>query len=125
MGLAVMAGHLPDSSLHRLDFGVSFGLMASVGTLTGLLNRWLRAAVLTGVGLMLEDLVEFADPLTNWATRWRCCWEWRAGRSYGDVSVVKGAVDRPGRVDLVPCPLTLTSSGVEVIASGLPLLIPI
>ncbi|MBT2505946.1 hypothetical protein J7I98_08570 [Streptomyces sp. ISL-98] len=67
VGLSVMAGHLPDSSLHRLDYGISFGLMASVGALSGLLNRWLRAAVLFGVGLMLlQDLLEFADPLSNW-----------------------------------------------------------
>ncbi|WP_030038186.1 rhomboid-like protein, partial [Streptomyces resistomycificus] len=42
VGLAVLAGHLPDSSLHRLDYGVSFGVATSVGALAGLLTPWLR-----------------------------------------------------------------------------------
>ncbi|ATL30435.1 rhomboid-like protein [Streptomyces formicae] len=67
VGLSVLAGHLPDSSLHRLDYGISFGVAASVGALAGLLAPWLRWIVLAGFGLMLiDDLVAFADPMTNW-----------------------------------------------------------
>ncbi|MFB7712502.1 rhomboid-like protein [Streptomyces sp. NPDC056105] len=67
VGLSVMAGHLPESSLHRLDYGISFGVTASIGALAGLLTPWLRWAVLVVVGGMLvEDLVEFVDPMTSW-----------------------------------------------------------
>ncbi|MFH8988586.1 rhomboid-like protein [Streptomyces sp. NPDC017940] len=67
VGLSVLAGHLPGSSLHRLDYGISFGVAASVGALAGLLSSWLRWTVLAGFGWMLvEDLVAFADPMTNW-----------------------------------------------------------
>ncbi|GAA3219025.1 hypothetical protein GCM10020256_23560 [Streptomyces thermocoprophilus] len=31
VGLAVLAGQLPDSSLHRLDYGISFGVAAAAG----------------------------------------------------------------------------------------------
>ncbi|MFH8290960.1 rhomboid-like protein [Streptomyces sp. NPDC018059] len=67
VGLSVLAGHLPGSSLHRLDYGISFGVAASVGALAGLLTPWLRWAVLAGFGWMLvEDLIAFTDPMTNW-----------------------------------------------------------
>lgn len=67
VGLSVLAGHLPDSSLHRLDYGISFGVAASVGALAGLLTPWLRWAVLAGFGWMLvTDLLAFEDPMTNW-----------------------------------------------------------
>ncbi|MEU6012895.1 rhomboid-like protein [Streptomyces sp. NPDC047515] len=67
VGLSVVAGQLPESSLHRLDYGISFGLMASVGALAGLLVPWLRVLVLGGVGAMLlHDLFELSSPLTNW-----------------------------------------------------------
>ncbi|WP_239572343.1 rhomboid-like protein, partial [Streptomyces sp. G44] len=67
VGLSVLAGHLPGSSLHRLDYGISFGVAASVGALAGLLTPWLRWAVLAGFGGMLvEDLIAFTDPMTNW-----------------------------------------------------------
>ncbi|MEU9206728.1 rhomboid-like protein [Streptomyces sp. NPDC048415] len=67
VGLSVWAGHLPDSSLHRLDYGISFGVAASVGALAGLLSPWLRWPVLLGFGAMLvEDLIAFEDPMTNW-----------------------------------------------------------
>ncbi|MGW4387343.1 rhomboid-like protein [Streptomyces sp. NPDC004685] len=67
VGLSVMAGHLPESSLHRLDYGISFGVAASIGALAGLLTPWLRWAVLAVVGGMLvEDLVAFTDPMTSW-----------------------------------------------------------
>ncbi|WP_309227059.1 rhomboid-like protein [Streptomyces lunaelactis] len=67
VGLSVVAGHLPVSSLHRLDYGISFGLMASIGALAGLLTPVLRATLLGFVSLMLlQDLLAFTDPLTNW-----------------------------------------------------------
>ncbi|MFI2615669.1 rhomboid-like protein [Streptomyces sp. NPDC018584] len=67
VGLSVLAGHLPGSSLHRLDYGISFGVAASIGALAGLLTPWLRWAVLAGFGWMLvEDLIAFTDPMTNW-----------------------------------------------------------
>ncbi|WP_303713660.1 rhomboid-like protein [Kutzneria buriramensis] len=67
VGLAVLAGHLPDSSLHRLDYGVSFGVAAGVGALAGLLTPWLRWPLLAAFGGMLTlDLIAFTDPMTNW-----------------------------------------------------------
>ncbi|WP_425315021.1 rhomboid-like protein [Streptomyces viridochromogenes] len=67
VGIAVLAGHLPDSSLHRLDYGISFGVAAGVGALAGLLPPWLRVPLLAGFGwMLLQDLLAFTDPLTNW-----------------------------------------------------------
>ncbi|MEE1833564.1 rhomboid-like protein [Streptomyces sp. SP17KL33] len=67
VGFAVLAGHLPDSSLHRLDYGISFGVAASAGALAGLLPPWLRWPLLLGFGGMLvDDLLTFSDPMTNW-----------------------------------------------------------
>ncbi|MEV7193355.1 rhomboid-like protein [Streptomyces sp. NPDC093510] len=67
VGFSVLAGHLPDTSLHRLDYGISFGVAASVGALAGLLTPWLRWPVLVGFGGMLvDDLIAFTDPMTNW-----------------------------------------------------------
>ncbi|KUN85063.1 hypothetical protein AQJ64_12595 [Streptomyces griseoruber] len=67
VGLAVLVGHLPDSSLHRLDYGISFGVAASVGALAGLLRPWLRLPLLIALGgLLLQDLIAFTDPLTDW-----------------------------------------------------------
>ncbi|MEU2674006.1 rhomboid-like protein [Streptomyces sp. NPDC007164] len=67
VGISVVAGHLPESSLHRLDYGISFGLMASVGALTGLFTPLVRTLVLGGLGVMLaSDLVELSNPLTDW-----------------------------------------------------------
>ncbi|MER5888581.1 rhomboid-like protein [Streptomyces sp. NPDC001941] len=67
VGLSVVAGHLPASSLHRLDYGISFGLMASLGALAGLLRPLARTAVLAVVSLMvLQDLLAFSDPLSDW-----------------------------------------------------------
>ncbi|WP_306336593.1 rhomboid-like protein [Streptomyces sp. KL118A] len=67
VGFSVLAGHLPDSSLHRLDYGISFGVAASVGALAGLLTPWLRWTVLVCFGGMLvDDLIAFTDPMTNW-----------------------------------------------------------
>ncbi|MFC5721411.1 rhomboid-like protein [Streptomyces gamaensis] len=64
---AVAAGRLPEASLHRLDYGVSFGVMACVGALAGFVPRGVKAALLGVAGLMCAaDLVEFADPLASW-----------------------------------------------------------
>ncbi|MFJ8820625.1 rhomboid-like protein [Streptomyces sp. NPDC102467] len=67
VGLSVMAGHLPDSSLHRLDYGISFGVAASIGALAGLLTPWPRLLVLGGfAAMLLQDLIAFTDPMTSW-----------------------------------------------------------
>ncbi|MGW3420182.1 rhomboid-like protein [Streptomyces phaeochromogenes] len=67
VGLSVLAGHLPESSLHRYDYGISFGVATSVGALAGLLRPWLRWTVLAVFGWMvLGDLIVFTDPMTNW-----------------------------------------------------------
>ncbi|WP_329463072.1 rhomboid-like protein [Streptomyces sp. NBC_01431] len=67
VAVAVLAGHLPQSSLHRLDYGISFGLMATVGALTGLLTPLVRWAALGVVGVLLvQDLVELVEPLAAW-----------------------------------------------------------
>jgi hypothetical protein len=67
VGLSVLAGHLPGSSLRRFDYGISFGVTASVGALAGLLTPWLRWSVLAGVGwMLLDDLMAFTDPMTEW-----------------------------------------------------------
>ncbi|MBO0514120.1 hypothetical protein J0695_20285 [Streptomyces beijiangensis] len=67
VGLSVVVGHLPDSSLHRLDYGISFGLMTSFGALAGLvppLLRWPALGLVAAV--LLQDLLSFTDPLTGW-----------------------------------------------------------
>ncbi|MEU0050717.1 rhomboid-like protein [Streptomyces sp. NPDC006309] len=67
VGLAVLAGHLPPTSLHRLDYGISFGVAASIGALAGLLRPWLRWPLLVPVaGALLSDLYAYTDPLTDW-----------------------------------------------------------
>lgn len=67
IGLSVLVGDLPDSSLHRLDYGISFGVATSVGALAGLLRPWLRWPLLVVFGSMVVgDLLEFADPMTDW-----------------------------------------------------------
>jgi hypothetical protein len=67
VGLAVLAGHLPDSSLHRFDYGISFGVAASIGALAGLLRPWLGLPLLALFGwTLVSDLIAFTDPMTNW-----------------------------------------------------------
>ncbi|MER6385933.1 rhomboid-like protein [Streptomyces sp. NPDC001250] len=67
VGLAVLFGHLPTTSLHRLDYGISFGVAASIGSLCGILRPWLGWPVLGLMGsLLVSDLIEFADPMTDW-----------------------------------------------------------
>ncbi|MEU2064997.1 rhomboid-like protein [Streptomyces sp. NPDC013455] len=67
VGLAVLAGRLPGTSLHRLDYGVSFGVAASVGALAGLLGPRLRWPLLfLAGGAVLDGLYDFEDPVTDW-----------------------------------------------------------
>ncbi|MDX3522895.1 rhomboid-like protein [Streptomyces scabiei] len=87
VGFAVVAGHLPGSSLHRLDYGISFGVAACVGALAGLLTPWLRWPVLLlFAGMLLDDLIAYTDPMTNWGhllslaigvTTWPLVRQWR------------------------------------------------
>ncbi|MEU1664528.1 rhomboid-like protein [Streptomyces sparsogenes] len=64
---SVAAGQLPDSSLRRLDYGISYGLLACAGALAGLVRPWLRWTLLGGItAALLADLAEFTDPLTDW-----------------------------------------------------------
>ncbi|WP_236067994.1 rhomboid-like protein [Streptomyces brasiliscabiei] len=95
VGFAVLAGRLPDSSLHRLDYGISFGVAASVGALAGLLSPWLRWPILLCFGGMLvDDLFAYADPMTNWGhlmslaigvATWPVVRSWRRARQAGPV----------------------------------------
>ncbi|MEV0635026.1 rhomboid-like protein [Streptomyces sp. NPDC050619] len=90
VGLGVLVGHLPDSSLHRLDYGVSFGVAACVGALAGLLTPWLRWPLLAVFGGMLVlDLLAFTDPMTSYGhlislgigvATWPAVRRWRAER---------------------------------------------
>ncbi|GGW33567.1 hypothetical protein GCM10010503_07000 [Streptomyces lucensis JCM 4490] len=67
VGLAVLSGHLPQTSLHRLDYGVSFGVAASIGALAGLLGPWLRRPLLVLFGgVLVRNLIAFTDPVTDW-----------------------------------------------------------
>ncbi|MGJ5891177.1 rhomboid-like protein [Streptomyces niveiscabiei] len=67
VGFAVLVGELPDSSLHRFDYGISFGVAASLGAVTGLLRPWVRWPVLVLFGgTLLQDLVNMTDPVSNW-----------------------------------------------------------
>ncbi|WP_338120267.1 rhomboid-like protein [Streptomyces albireticuli] len=64
---AVAAGRLPEASLHRLDYGISFGVMACIGALGVLLSRRAAWAVVGPAALACaQDLVELADPLASW-----------------------------------------------------------
>ncbi|MEU4498250.1 rhomboid-like protein [Streptomyces sp. NPDC023998] len=98
----VVTGQLPASSLHRLDYGISFGLMASIGALAGLLRPVPRATLLGFVFLMLvQDAVAFEDPLTVWGHPLAllsgvACWPLVRRRAQGRRSVVqvRGSVVR-------------------------------
>ncbi|MFL4906998.1 rhomboid-like protein [Streptomyces sp. MMS24-I2-30] len=67
VGLAVLAGHLPATSLHRLDYGISFGVAAATGALAGLVAPWLRWILLGLIGATIAgNLIAFTDPMTGW-----------------------------------------------------------
>ncbi|MHC5902527.1 rhomboid-like protein [Streptomyces sp. S6] len=97
VGLAVLVGHLPETSLHRYDYGISFGVAASVGALCGVLRPWVRWPVLAGFGgLLLQDLANMTDPVSNWGHvialsvgvgLWRWVRRWNAeGVAAGEVA---------------------------------------
>ncbi|MCX4764925.1 hypothetical protein OG562_28935 [Streptomyces sp. NBC_01275] len=100
VGLAVLVGHLPDSSLHRLDYGISFGVATCVGALAGLLRPWLRWPLLTVFGgMLLQDLIAFTDPMTNWGhlialtigvALWPWVGRWRLGQVPGEALAHSG-----------------------------------
>ncbi|WAP58274.1 rhomboid-like protein [Streptomyces sp. S465] len=67
VALSVAVGHLPASSLRRLDYGVSYGLIACAAALAGLLPPRRRWALLGGTGAVLvAGSFVGADPLTGW-----------------------------------------------------------
>ncbi|MEU9962816.1 rhomboid-like protein [Streptomyces malaysiensis] len=94
---SVAVGHLPASSLRRLDYGVSYGLIACAAALAGLLPPRRRWALLGGIGLALAagSLVDI-DPLTGWGHAFALligvvCWpyirrnaRWRPSSNGGD-----------------------------------------
>jgi hypothetical protein len=91
VGFSVAAGSLPDSSLHRLDYGISFGVMTCVGALAGLLPAWARWPLVAAAGYQaVAGLLNSSDPMTDWGhllslvlglTAWPLLWHWRAQRS--------------------------------------------
>ncbi|MFG2310106.1 rhomboid-like protein [Streptomyces sp. NPDC048566] len=67
VGLAVWAGRLPGTSLHRFDYGISYGAAACAGSLAGLLAPRLRWPLLTlAAAALVGGLLAIDDPLTNW-----------------------------------------------------------
>ncbi|MFF9278693.1 rhomboid-like protein [Streptomyces griseosporeus] len=67
VGLAVVAGQLPGTSLHRLDYGISFGVAACAGALSGLLRPWLGRPLLALFGASAAaGLLTLTDPMTDW-----------------------------------------------------------
>ncbi|MFF4217811.1 rhomboid-like protein [Streptomyces nondiastaticus] len=98
---AVAAGQLPEASLHRLDYGISFGVMACVGALAGLLGPRAKRTVLGLAFLMCaQDLVEFADPLASWGhpialLTGMACWGLLRDKGPAAASAADGAVPGP------------------------------
>ncbi len=105
VGLAVLVGWLPGSSLHRLDYGISFGVAASVGALTGLLRPWLGwPSLLVFGGMLVGDLIAYTDPMTNWGhvtalaigvATWPWVRRWRSARGLSSPSR-RSPEGRPG-----------------------------
>lgn len=104
VGFTVAAGGLPSSSLHRLDYGVSFGVMTCAGALAGLLPGWLRLPLLLGAGYQaVSDLLAYTDPMSDWGhllavtlgvASWPLLRRWRARRSAWAV-VLHGDLGHP------------------------------
>ncbi|MFD9814362.1 rhomboid-like protein [Streptomyces sp. NPDC059080] len=66
VGAAVATGALPPGAAHRLDYGISYGVMTCAGALAGLLPGRLRWPLLGGAGYYVTaDLLTFADPLSS------------------------------------------------------------
>ncbi|MFH8348160.1 rhomboid-like protein [Streptomyces sp. NPDC018045] len=66
VGAAVALGHLPAASLQRLDYGISFGVMACTGALAGLLPAWARWPLLMGVTwFAVNNLLVSEDPVSD------------------------------------------------------------
>jgi hypothetical protein len=110
VGLAVLVGHLPDSSLHRFDYGISFGVATCVGALAGLLTRWVGLPLLALFGgMLLQDLIAFTDPMTNWGhlialtlgvTAWPVVRRWHRERALS-----ASAEPAPGAMSVPPATL--------------------
>ncbi|MBW1603056.1 hypothetical protein JJV70_13250 [Streptomyces sp. JJ66] len=66
---AVALDHLPQSSLTRLDYGISCGVLACAGALAGVLRvAWARWVLVAVVGTkVVADLVTLSDPVTDWS----------------------------------------------------------
>ncbi|MGW6918552.1 rhomboid-like protein [Kitasatospora sp. NPDC054939] len=63
---SVRAGRMEPAALDQLDIGVSYGVLASLGALAGLLPGRLRLPVLTGAGLLLgHQLLTDSDVTTG------------------------------------------------------------
>ncbi|MFH8406643.1 rhomboid-like protein [Streptomyces sp. NPDC018019] len=66
VGAAVALGHLPADALHRLDYGISFGVMTCTGALAGLLPAWARWPLLAGVTWFAAGNLLFStDPVSD------------------------------------------------------------
>ncbi|GAB7031060.1 rhomboid-like protein [Streptomyces sp. NPDC021749] len=91
VAFTVAAGGLPESSLHRLDYGISFGVMTCTGALAGVLPARLRWPLLGGAGWLAGTaLLAYADPMTDWGhllsltlgvASWPLLRRWRAVRA--------------------------------------------
>ncbi|MBV2353229.1 hypothetical protein KUM39_02440 [Streptomyces sp. J2-1] len=67
VGGAVLLGDLPPTSLHRLDYGISFGVAAVVAALCGLLRpRYGYPLLALVAAFLLHNLLTHPDPMTNW-----------------------------------------------------------
>ncbi|WP_431042258.1 rhomboid-like protein [Streptomyces sp. P1-3] len=104
VAVSVAVGHLPGSSLRRMDYGISYGLLASVAALAGLLRFRARLPLLAVTGAMLAyALVRMDDPLTDWGhvlalLTGLACWPWvrqaARSRSSKDGTVTRRTVPR-------------------------------
>ncbi|MCZ0993421.1 hypothetical protein O1L44_10315 [Streptomyces noursei] len=107
IGFSVAAGGLPDSSLHRLDYGISFGVMACLGALTGLLPAWARWPLLAAGGYQaVSGLLTYIDPMTDWGhllslalgvAAWPLLRSWQARRARPAPLPGTWAIRRSGR----------------------------
>ncbi|WP_377269419.1 rhomboid-like protein [Peterkaempfera sp. SMS 1(5)a] len=65
LALRVLYGPLAPSALHRVDIGVSYGVLTCLGAFTGLLPGWLRFAVPAVIAAaVLEQALTGRDPVT-------------------------------------------------------------